>query len=321
MTPEEREKVSELFEAALEREPNQRDVFLDEACHDADLRAEVRSLLAEHDKAGDFLNKPALGSAQPAASPAIGEAVYRKLSERYEILAEAGRGGMGIVYKARDRLTGELVALKILKADVVADQAAMERFKNELRLARKITHKNVCRIYEFHLIDSTAYISMEFVEGESLREVLRRFGGLSLRKGIEVALQVCDGLQEAHSQAVVHRDLKPGNIMIDRSGNAKVMDFGIARSVEMGANPRTAIIGTPAYMAPEQAQGKNLDARADIYALGLVLYRLVAGKPAFTGDTAVAIALKQINETPRPPREIEPSIPIQLEKVILRCLE
>ena len=104
---------------------------------------------------------------------------------------------------------------------------------------------------------------MEFVEGESLREVLKRFGGLSLRKGIEVALQICDGLEEAHSQAVVHRDLKPGNIMIDRSGNAKVMDFGIARSVEMGANPRTAVIGTPAYMAPEQAQGKNLDARTD----------------------------------------------------------
>ncbi|MBI4459081.1 MAG: protein kinase, partial [Acidobacteria bacterium] len=231
------------------------------------------------------------------------------------------RQPMGIVYKARDRITGELVALKVLKPDVAADQVAMERFKNELRLARKITHKNVCRIHEFNLIDNTAYISMEFVDGESLREVLKRFGGLPKVKGIEVALQICDGLQEAHNQDVVHRDLKPGNIMIDRSGNAKVMDFGIARSVETGVNPGTAVIGTPAYMAPEQAEGKNLDARTDIYALGLILYEIFTGKPAFTGDSAVAVALKQINETPRPPRELEPTIPVQIEQVILRCLE
>ncbi|MBK5294107.1 MAG: serine/threonine-protein kinase [Acidobacteriia bacterium] len=328
MTPEGRERISELFEAALEREPNERDEFLEESCSDEEIRTEVKSLLAEHEKAGNFMKEPVLASeralfasAQSLAHPAIGEVAYRQLSERYEILAEVGRGGMAIVYKARDRITGEIVALKILKPEVASDQVAMERFKNELRLARKITHKNVCRIHEFSLIDGTAYISMEFVEGESLREILRRFGGLSLRKGIEVALQICDGLQEAHSQKVVHRDLKPGNIMIDRSGHAKVMDFGIARSVETGVNTGTAVIGTPAYMAPEQAQGKNIDDRTDIYSLGLILYEIFTGKPAFTGDTPVSVALKQINEIPRCPRELEPTIPLQIEKVILRCVE
>ena len=150
---------------------------------------------------------------------------------------------------------------------------------------------------------------------------MKRFGGVHKVKGIDVAIQICEGLQEAHNQDVVHRDLKPGNIMIDRSGNAKVMDFGIARSVETGVNPGTAVTGTPAYMAPEQAEGKHIDARTDIYALGLILYEIFTGKPAFTGETPVAVALKQINEPPRCPRELEPTIPNQLESVILRCME
>jgi serine/threonine protein kinase len=243
-------------------------------------------------------------------------------AQRYEVLGEAGRGGMGIVYKARDRETGELVALKVLKPEIAADAAIVERFKNELRLARKITHKNVCRIHEFNrAADGSAYISMEFVEGESLRNILKRFGNLSLRAGTRVTQQICAGLHEAHAQGVVHRDLKPENVMLDRAGSVKIMDFGIARSLESGLTSTTGIMGTPAYMAPEQASGKPLDHRADIYSLGLILYEMFTGSTAFTGDTPVAVALKQVNETPPAPRELEPTLPPHVEKAILKCLE
>ena len=159
-------------------------------------------------------------------------ALPAQISDRYEILGEVGRGGMGIVYKARDRETGEVVALKVLKPEIAADPAVMQRFKNELRLARKITHKNVCRLYEFGRAGDAAYITMEFVEGESLRALLRRNGRPDLKTSLEWARQIAEGMQEAHRQGVVHRDLKPENVVVTREGWVKVMDFGIARSLE-----------------------------------------------------------------------------------------
>lgn len=243
------------------------------------------------------------------------------LTMRYDILGEIGRGGMGTIYKARDRETGDLMALKVLKPEIAADPVVLERFKNELRLARKISHRHVCRIYEFNRIDDLAYITMEYVEGESLRHILNRFGTLSVRKGIEIAGQICAALREAHAQGVLHRDLKPENVMLDGAGNVKVMDFGVARSVQSDTAKSGSIIGTPAYMAPEQAEGKAVDARADIYALGLILYEMFSGAPAFSGDTPVVIALKQIRETPPRPGQIEPTLPVRLENIILKCLE
>jgi hypothetical protein len=243
------------------------------------------------------------------------------LSQRYDILSEAGHGNMGNVYKARDRETGETVALKLIKPEIASDQAMTERFKNELLFARKITHKNVCRVYEFNRIGGVAYTSMEFVEGESLRSVLSRFGGLPVRKGVDLALQICSGLKEAHAQGIVHRDLKPENVMIDSQGNVKIMDFGIARSMEGGTRLTGAMIGTPAYMAPEQVSGKPVDYRTDIYALGLVLYEMFTGSETFRADTPVAVALKQMQEAPAPPHDIEPTIPVYIERAILKCLE
>jgi Protein kinase domain len=243
------------------------------------------------------------------------------LSQRYDILSEAGHGNMGNVYKARDRETGETVALKLIKPEIASDQAMTERFKNELLFARKITHKNVCRVYEFNRIGGIAYTSMEFVEGESLRSVLSRFGGLPVRKGVDLALQICSGLKEAHAQGIVHRDLKPENVMIDAHGNVKIMDFGIARSMEGGTRLTGAMIGTPAYMAPEQVSGKPVDYRTDIYALGLVLYEIFTGSETFRADTPVAIALKQMQEAPAPPHDIDPNIPVYIERAILKCLE
>lgn len=243
------------------------------------------------------------------------------LSQRYDVLSEAGHGNMGNVYKARDRETGEIVALKLIKSEIASDQAATERFKNELLFARKITHKNVCRVYEFNRVGGIAYTSMEFVEGESLRSVLSRFGGLPVRKGVDLALQICSGLKEAHAQGIVHRDLKPENVMIDNQGNVKIMDFGIARSMEAGTRLTGAMIGTPAYMAPEQVSGKPVDYRTDIYALGLVLYEMFTGSETFRADTPVAVALKQMQEAPAPPHDIDPNIPVYVERAILKCLE
>src|SRR5579872_7560862 len=153
------------------------------------------------------------------SDPSLSSNALAALSQRYDVLAEAGHGAMGNVYKARDRETGETVALKLIKQEIASDQGMMERFKNELLFARKITHKNVCRVYDFNRIGGIAYTSMEYVEGESLRSVLNRFGGLPLRKGIDLALQICSGLKEAHAQGIVHRDLKPENVMIDGQGN------------------------------------------------------------------------------------------------------
>lgn len=260
----------------------------------------------------------------PAASantPNLPTLDLTPITQRYDILAEAGHGSMGNVYKARDRETGETVALKLLKPEIASDQAMIERFKNELLYARKITHKNVCRVHEFNRIGGIAYTSMEFVEGESLRSVLNRFGGLPPRKATDLAVQICSGLQEAHAQGIVHRDLKPENVMIDTQGNVKIMDFGIARSMEAVTRLTGSMVGTPAYMAPEQVAGKPVDYRTDIYALGLILYEVFTGKPAFHADNAVAVALKQMRESPTPPHEIEPAIPVFIERAILKCLE
>jgi len=282
-------------------------------------------LLSEIPEAKALLTESAPPASAPIAVPGdhpdFSSAVLVALRSRYDVLGTAGHGSMGNVYKARDRETGETVALKILKPEIASDQAMMERFKNEMLFARKITHKNVCRVYEFNRVGGIAYTSMEFVEGESLRSVINRFGGLPLRKGVDLALQICSGLKEAHAQGIVHRDLKPENVMIDMQGNVKIMDFGIARSMEAVTRLTGSMVGTPAYMAPEQVAGKSVDYRADIYSLGLILYEIFTGSQAFEADNPVAVALKQLRESPKPPHEIEPTIPLPLARAILKCLE
>jgi predicted Zn-dependent peptidase/predicted Ser/Thr protein kinase len=237
------------------------------------------------------------------------------------MLSELGRGGMGIVYKVRDRETGEVVALKILKPEIAANPQILERFKNELLLAHKITHRRVARLYEFHRAGDTVYLSMEFVEGESLRSVLEREGRLETGRAIEFAGQLADGLAEAHRQSIVHRDLKPENIMIGPDGDLKVMDFGISRSFAEDVTVTGSVVGTPAYMAPEQAEGKTLDHRTDIYAFGLILYEMFTGDVPFHGDTAVTLALKQVTERPTNPTKLTPTLPRRIDAAIMKCLE
>lgn len=240
---------------------------------------------------------------------------------RYEVLSQIGTGGTGIVYKVRDLETSEIVALKVLKPEIASDPDVQENFKREMCLARKITHKNVCRIHEFNRLNGTAYTSMELVEGESLLSRLYRVGSLPLSEALDIARQICAGLREAHAQGIVHRDLKPANIMVDRSGTVKIMDFGIARMVQRDDPMTGTIVGTPEYMAPEQAELKPVSSCTDIYAVGLLLYEMITGVAAFTGDTPVAVALKQIREYPTRPREIVPQLTRSIETVIMKCLQ
>jgi serine/threonine protein kinase/class 3 adenylate cyclase len=240
---------------------------------------------------------------------------------RYEVLSQIGTGGTGIVYKVRDLETSEIVALKVLKPEIASNPDVQENFKRELCIARKITHKNVCRIHEFNRLNGTAYTSMEFVEGESLMSRLYRVGSLPLNEALEIARQICAGLHEAHQQGIVHRDLKPANIMVDRNGTVKIMDFGIARMVQRDGPMTGTIVGTPAYMAPEQAELKPVSSCTDIYAVGLLLYEMITGVAAFNGDTPVAVALKQIREYPTRPREIVPQLSRSIDAVIMKCLQ
>jgi len=241
---------------------------------------------------------------------------------RYQIIEELGKGGMGKVYKAQDTEVKDKIALKLIKPEISSDKNTIERFQNELKLARKISHKNVCRMHDLGKSEGNYFITMEYVPGENLKSMIRMMGQLRTGKAISIAKQVCEGLSEAHRIGVVHRDLKPSNIMIDTEGNAKIMDFGIARSLKgKGITGVGIMIGTPEYMSPEQVESKEIDQRSDIYSLGVILYEMVTGKVPFEGDTPYSIGVKHKSEEPRSPKEINPQIPDDLNRVILRCLE
>jgi serine/threonine protein kinase/tetratricopeptide (TPR) repeat protein len=244
------------------------------------------------------------------------------LSGRYRIIKELGKGGMGKVYKAVDTEINEEIALKLLKPEIVAEDKVIERFRNELKIARKISHKNVCRMYHLEKDENTTFITMEYVEGEDLKSSIEQKGKIPLNEAIIVAKQIAEGLAEAHRLGVVHRDLKPQNIMIDCDGNAHIMDFGIARIMASpGMTKEGTIIGTPDYMSPEQVDGKEADQRADLYSLGVIIYEMVTGRVPFKGESAMSVALKHKTESPPNPRELDAQIPESLDRLILKCME
>jgi serine/threonine protein kinase/tetratricopeptide (TPR) repeat protein len=245
-----------------------------------------------------------------------------QLAERYEIIEELGKGGMGKVYRVEDKKAREEIALKLIKPEIAADKNTIERFRNELITARKIRHKNICGMYDLGEDKGNYYITMEYVPGEDLKSFLRRSKKLTVETTISIGIQICEGLAEAHRLGVIHRDLKPNNIMIDKDGNVRIMDFGIARSIQKkGTTAAGVMIGTPEYMSPEQVEGKEVDQRSDIYALGVILFEMATGRVPFDGDTPFTVGVKQKSEIPPDPKEFNAQISEGLSRIILKCLE
>ncbi len=244
------------------------------------------------------------------------------LGNRYEIVATLGQGGMGAVYKARDRELDRMVALKVIRPELAGQPDILQRFKQELILARKITHRNVIRIFDLGDADGMKFITMEFIEGRDLKSLLVEKGKLAPAEAVEIMQQVCLALEAAHTEGVVHRDLKPQNIMVDKEGRASVMDFGIARSLELGGMTQTgALIGTPEYMSPEQVRGERVDARSDLFTLGVIFQEILTGQLPFQAETAMASMFKRTRERAVSLHRFDASVPQQLADIVAKCLE
>lgn len=245
------------------------------------------------------------------------------LGDRYEVIHLLGEGGMGAVYEVNDRELDRVVALKVIRPGLARNPAVLQRFKRELILARKITHKNVVRIYDLGTSDGMKFITMDFIDGRDAATLLREQGKFDPRVAARMIVQAAEGLGAAHAQGVVHRDLKPQNIMVNQSGEVILMDFGIARSVldDAGLTVTGALLGTPAYMSPEQAKGEKADGRSDIYTLGIIFYEFLTGKVPFEANTPVATLLKRIQEPAPAPAKVDPTIPNELSNIVLKCLQ
>ncbi len=244
------------------------------------------------------------------------------LGQRYEILSLLGEGGMGAVYKARDVELGRMVALKIIRRELAGNRGILDRFKQELILATQVTHRNVVRIYDLGEAEGLKFITMEYVEGEDLRTLIHQRTKLAPREAAEIIDQVCRALEAAHGAGVIHRDLKPQNIMRDTNGRILVMDFGLARTLEGDGMTQTgALVGTMEYMSPEQALAQNLDQRSDLFSVGLIFYELLTGGTPFRADSALASLIKRTQERVAPITETDQSIPVALSQIVSRCLE
>jgi serine/threonine-protein kinase len=240
---------------------------------------------------------------------------------RYLLEQRLGEGGMGAVYRARDLELGRMIALKTIRPELSSDESLLKRFKQELLLSRQITHRNVIRIFDFITDGEMRYITMELVEGEDLRRLLDRRGRLPIAETVGIVKQVAAGLQAAHLEGIVHRDLKPQNIMVDRRGQIRIMDFGLARSLEQASLTQTVgIMGTPDYMSPEQVLGKDVDGRSDIFSLGLIFYEMLTGERAFAADSVASTLLKRTREPAVPPIALNPETPQVLSDIAMRCL-
>ncbi len=345
LTPQQWENVKALFEIALEKTPTERTPFLAGAAQDSAVRLEVERLLAHHVESGGFFSNPAAGAIANAKTPSSTTPTQSFLAgdlvaERFRIIRFLARGGMGEVYEAEDIELHEHVALKSIRGEQLHDGKALDRFKREVHLARKVTHPNVCRIFDLFRQPAYAdggsgpnavvFVAMELLEGETLSEFLRRQPRLSVEDARPIALQLAAGLGAAHSAGILHRDFKPANVLLVPKGKgvrAVITDFGIALRATQESNPAASVtgtgelLGTPAYMSPEQVEGKDLTPATDVYSLGLVLYQMVTGVRAFEDTRPLAMAVRRVKEDPAPPRSLVPDLDRRWETVILRCLK
>ena len=267
----------------------------------------------------------------PLSSPSSGErgninsmllAIGTVLGGRYEILKLLGQGGMGAVYKAKDREVGRVVALKVIRPEMASNPEVLARFKQELLLSSQVTHRNVIRIYDLGEALGVKFITMEFFDGENLHDILKDRGKLPVAEAVDIMEQVASGLAAAHREGIIHRDLKPANVMVDQNGRVAVMDFGLARTFSGDGMTQTGMmLGTMEYMSPEQAQGMDVKASSDIFTVGLMLYELLAGKTPFHADSAIASLLMRTQQRAAPLINIDKTIPGALSNIVAKCLE
>src|SRR5215203_1333621 len=336
MTPERYQQIGEIYHAALELGPKQRDAFLAKACvGDEALLREVKSLIDSNDQAGEFIRLPALEVAAELLTVYQDGLLPGKSLGPYKILELLGSGGMGEVYLAQDLRLGRRVALKLLPDHFVKNEDRLRRFRQEARAASALNHPNIITIHEIGEAETTHYIVTEFIEGETLRALLIR-NRIELVKALDIATQTASALAAAHVAGIVHRDIKPENIMLRRDGYLKVLDFGLAKLTEKpGERQRTeleaptkelvktdvgVVMGTVAYMSPEQTRGHNIDARTDIWSLGVVLYEMVTGRVPFEGTTNSHVIVAILEREPKPLTWFLPNAPAELQRIISKAL-
>jgi serine/threonine protein kinase len=336
--PEDRfSRIEELYHQALKMPAEERPGFFARACAgEDDLRREVEKLLAFDRKAGSFMESPALDVAAHALAQKAGPGSKTSFTGQtilhYRVLEKIGEGGLGIVYKALDTHLQRHVAIKVLPPEIVADRERRLRFVQEARAASALNHPNIVHVYDIDQSASTDFIAMEYVTGKTLAELIPR-KGMKLTDALKYSIQIADAVAAAHATGIVHRDLKPANVIVTETGLVKVLDFGLAKLSERRepdgsattetTEPRTeegTILGTVAYMSPEQAEGKKVDARSDIFSLGSVLYEMVTGQKAFQGTSKLSTLSALLHQEPKPVSGITPVVPAELERLINRCL-
>src|SRR5205809_7377421 len=334
MKAERWKQVNDLCQSAVERAPGERAAFLHEACYgDEGLRREVESLLTSYERAEKFIELPAFEVAPELVTNDRAGALVGELIGHYRIESLIGIGGMGEVYLARDERLGRKVALKLLPKRLTADETQLSRFKTEARSASALNHPNILTVYEIGAEGNRQFIATEFIEGITLRASLAR-GRINPHAALDIAVQVASALAAAHEAGVVHRDIKPENIMLRPDGYVKVLDFGIAKLTEqrLASDNHTSettavlqtrlglVLGTAHYMSPEQARGQKVDARSDIWSLGVVLYEMVGGSPPCRGETPSDCIASILTTEPPPLSGVLPDVPLQLESILQKAL-
>ncbi len=325
------QQVEKLCQAALELEESRRAAFLEEACAgDEELRREVESLLRFDSRGDRFIEEPALELAAKMMAHEKPQSLVGKQLGSYQILSLLGAGGMGVVYRARDTRLNRSVAIKVLPSDKVSDPERKRRFIQEARAASALNHPNIITLYDIGSESGVDFIVMEYVAGKTLDHRIPR-KGMRLNEALKLAIQITDALAKAHSAGIIHRDLKPTNVMVTEDGVVKVLDFGLAKLTELVATEGTTrtqlseteegmIVGTLSYMSPEQAEGKKVDTRSDIFSFGALLYEMISGQKAFEGDSRVSTLAAILKQEPKPISQLVADVPPDLEKIVNRCL-